>query len=217
MSTAPHKAGRDKIVSYQRTVQGALGRTEEARSSLVAELFTREGAEVEVIMPNGDLISARVTNWTLTDRRHRVHMKVGVAYGTDPEEVLDILLKVAQAHPDVLHTPSPCALFRGFGDSSLDFELRVWTQNTLRGWQAALQSDLSVAINKTLAERGIEIPFPQRDLHVRGVVPELQEVLREKARQQSGSRAPSDRKAPASASGTPAKDCQETSKSKDEQ
>lgn len=135
---------------------------------------------MEVIVPNSDLISERLTNWTLTDLRHRVQVKVGVAYGTDPEEVLDILMKVAQAHPDVLHTPSSRALFRGFEDSSL----RVWNQNTLRGWQATLQSDLSVAINKALAEKGIEIPFPQRDLHVRGVVPELQELLAETARQQ---------------------------------
>ncbi|MGE5238562.1 MAG: hypothetical protein ACM3ON_07155 [Chloroflexota bacterium] len=64
------------------------------------------------------------------------------------------------------------ALFKGFGDSSLDFELRVWTQNAERGWQAPIKSDLSVAINKALAEKGIEIPFPQRDLHLRSISPE---------------------------------------------
>jgi potassium-dependent mechanosensitive channel len=95
-----------------------------------------------------------------------------VAYGTNPEEVIEILMKVAQSHPDVLANPAPQAVFKGFGDSSLDFELRVWTQNTDRGWQGAIQSDLSVAINRALAEKGIEIPFPQRDLHLRSISPE---------------------------------------------
>jgi potassium efflux system protein len=132
---------------------------------------TRDGAEV--VVPNGELISGHVTNWTLSDRRHRVHVKIGVAYGTDPEKVLDILKKVSQSHPDVLDFPAPRALFRGFGDNSLDFELRVWTQNTERGWQAALKSDLSVAISKALVENGIEVPFPQRDLHLRSISPEV--------------------------------------------
>ena len=139
---------------------------------------TRDGAEV--VVPNGDLISGRVTNWTLSDARHRVKVEIGVAYGTDPEKVLNILMKAAQTHPDVLATPAPRALFRGFGESSLNFELRVWTQSTLRGWQAALKSDLSVVINKVLAQNGIEIPFPQRDLHLRSVMPELREAMIER-------------------------------------
>lgn len=139
---------------------------------------TRDGAEV--VVPNGELVSGRVTNWTLSDARHRIRIEVGVAYGTDPEKVIDILMKATQSHPDVLVTPAPRALFRGFGDSSLNFELRIWTQNTLRGWQAALKSDLTVAINKALAENGIEIPFPQRDLHLRSVMPKLREALTER-------------------------------------
>jgi potassium efflux system protein len=136
---------------------------------------TRDGAEV--VVPNGELISGHVANWTLSDRRHRVHVDIGVAYGTDPEKVLDILMKAAQSHPDVLVNPAPRALFKGFGDSSLDFELRVWTQNTERGWQAPLISDLSVAINKALAKNGIEVPFPQRDLHLRSISPEARADL----------------------------------------
>jgi potassium-dependent mechanosensitive channel len=112
---------------------------------------TRDGAGV--VVPNGDLISVYVTNWTLNDRKHRVHVETGVAYGTDPEELLNILVKVAQSHPDVLAFPALLALFKGFGDSSLDFELSVWTQN--------------------LAEKGIEMPFPQRDLHLRSISPEV--------------------------------------------
>jgi potassium efflux system protein len=128
---------------------------------------SRDGAEV--VVPNGNLISGYVTNWTLSDRRHRVHVRAGVAYGTNPEKVLDILAKVAKSHPDVLTFPAPQAIFKGFGESSLDFELRVWTQNTERGWEAEIRSDLFVAISKAMAENGIEIPFPQRDLHLRSV------------------------------------------------
>ena len=129
------------------------------RSSVVR---TFDGAEV--IVPNGDLISQQVTNWTLSDRHRRVEVKVGVAYGTDPERVLGILREVADAHPDVLGMPEPQTLFEGFGDSSLDFRLRVWIRDFERG--LPVRSELSVALNAALAAAGITIPFPQRDLHV---------------------------------------------------
>lgn len=125
----------------------------------------------DVIVPNGDLISARVTNWTLADKKRRIDFPVGVAYGTDPARVLEILLQVAKEHPEVLEDPEPEALFRSFGDSSLDFALRCWTESD-RGL-LPVQSDLAVAINAALAEAGIEIPFPQRDLHLRSVDPAI--------------------------------------------
>ena len=124
---------------------------------------TWEGAEV--IVPNANLISAEVINWTLSDERRRVDIPVGVAYGTDPGTVLGLLLSVAQHHPDVLNDPEPAALFLGFGDSSLDFELRAWTCADF----VRVGSELRVAISAALAEAGIEIPFPQRDLHLRSV------------------------------------------------
>lgn len=124
---------------------------------------TFDGAEV--IVPNGHLISERVTNWTLSDTHRRVDVSVGVAYGTDPERVLAILEEVAAAHPDVLTTPPPVTLFEGFGDSALDFRLRAWIRDFDRG--LSVRSELSVALDAALREAGIEIPFPQRDVHLR--------------------------------------------------
>ena len=125
---------------------------------------TYDGAEV--IVPNADLISKEVVNWTLSDRFKRLIIPVGVAYGTDPRAVLNLLVEVAREDPDVLSFPEPYALFRQFGDSSLNFELRCWC-----AFDVALgtNSRLNVGINDALAAAGIEIPFPQRDLHVRSV------------------------------------------------
>jgi len=129
------------------------------RSSTVR---TAEGAEV--IVPNGDLISQRVVNWTLSDRNRRIDLAVGVAYGTAPERVLALLERVGRAHPDTLADPEPLALLRGFGESSLDFELRIWSARPER--MLATRSELAVAVLSALVEEGIEVPFPQRDLRL---------------------------------------------------
>jgi small-conductance mechanosensitive channel len=121
----------------------------------------------EVIVPNANLISDQVTNWTLSDRQRRIELRVGVAYGTDPERVLALLLDVARSHPSVLDAPEPSALFLGFGDSALDFELRAWTGQGERFM--AIRSDLAVGVNRAFNEAGIAIPFPQRDLHVKSI------------------------------------------------
>jgi potassium efflux system protein len=121
----------------------------------------------EVIVPNGDLISTRVINWTLSDRRKRIKVPIGVAYGSDPEQVRETLLKVGADHPDTIDDPGPIALFIGFGNSSLDFELRVWTAEFDSGLR--IQSELGSSIYRALAEAGIEIPFPQQDVHLRSV------------------------------------------------
>jgi len=125
---------------------------------------TFDGAEV--IVPNGDLISGRVVNWTLSARRQRVTIPVGVAYGTDPNQVLGILRRLAAENEKVFKAPAPLALFRGFGESSLDFELRIFMDPSD---VLDVPSAVTVAINEALKEAGIEIPFPQRDLHLRGV------------------------------------------------
>jgi small-conductance mechanosensitive channel len=130
------------------------------RASVVS---TIEGAEV--IVPNANLISSEVINWTLSDNRRRLQVPVGVAYGTDPSVVIDILNRVAGDHPEVLTDPEPEALFLGFGDSALDFELRAWTTENF----VAVSSDLRVSIDDAFREQGIEIPFPQRDVHLRSV------------------------------------------------
>ncbi len=132
------------------------------RSSTVR---TFEGAEV--IVPNGQLISSQVVNWTLSDRHRRVELVVGVAYGTDPTTVLELLKRVALDHPEILRDPEPFITFDGFGDSSLNFKMRVWVASFEDGWR--VRSELAVAVNAALKEAGIQIPFPQRDLHVRSV------------------------------------------------
>ena len=112
--------------------------------------------------------SQRVTNWTANDRSVRITLPVGTAYSSDPETVKRLLLQVAGEHPDVLREPAPDVIFAGFGDSSLDFELRVWTMSQVRTPQI-LQSDMYFSIFKLFKQEGIEIPFPQRDLHLRTV------------------------------------------------
>lgn len=121
----------------------------------------------EIIVPNAMLVSEKVVNWSLTTTVARVVMPVGVAYGSDIELVLGILRETAEQHPDILDDPPPAPLFIGFGDSSLDFELRAWmadVNNRLR-----IRSELGQTIDRRFREQKVEIPFPQRDLHLRSV------------------------------------------------
>jgi small-conductance mechanosensitive channel len=134
------------------------------RSSTVR---TFDGAEV--IVPNANLISNEVTNWTLSDQRRRIEILVGVAYGTNPHQVLEILLDVVKQFPNLLTDPAPSALFLGFGESSLDFSLRAWTDNFDEFLTS--KSQLTLAVHDAIYAAGIEIPFPQRDLHLRSVDP----------------------------------------------
>jgi potassium-dependent mechanosensitive channel len=135
-----------------------------ARSSTI---LTFQGAEV--IVPNNNLVSNQVINWTLSSQWRRVDVPVGVAYGTDPERVIKLLVGVAESHPQVLLARPPLAFFLGFGESALKFELRFWAAQQDTWFQ--LQSDVTVAVAKALREAGIEIPFPQRDLHIRSIDP----------------------------------------------
>lgn len=162
------------ILAFERPIQegdiievGTLWGTVKEIGIRSSVIFTFDGAEVMV--PNGNLISNELINWTLTNQHRRVEAKVGVAYGTDPEKVLEILRKVSENEPDVLEEPASLALFSGFGDSSLDFKLLFWIANADR--RMIVQSKVHVAINKAIKEAGIEIPFPQRDLHLRSVDP----------------------------------------------
>lgn len=129
----------------------------------------------EIVIPNSDLISGEVTNWTLAERRARMKLPVGVAYGSDIEKVLKVLLTVANEHPMILTTPPPIGLFLAFGNSSLDFELRAWVADFDDRRQ--VQSELNQEINSEFADAGIEIPFPQSDLHIRTVDDEAANAL----------------------------------------
>jgi small-conductance mechanosensitive channel len=149
-------------VGDQVDVGGVLGEVKRigVRSSTIR---TFQGAEV--IVPNTDLASKQVTNWTLSDRARRYEIDVSVAYGSDPERVLRLLESAAADVPEVQAEPVPRALFTGFGDSSLDFRLFAWVESIDVGLQA--QNSLRMAVLRKLGEAGIEIPFPQRDLHIR--------------------------------------------------
>jgi potassium-dependent mechanosensitive channel len=135
--------------------------------STVIETF--DGSEL--IVPNSQLISEKVTNWTLTTTRSRVVMPVGVAYGSDLALVLRILEEAGENHPLVLPEPAPSSIFIGFGDSSLDFELRCWIADVKM--RLSVRSDIGQFIDRRFREEGVEIPFPQRDLHLRSVDGEL--------------------------------------------
>lgn len=126
----------------------------------------------ELIIPNKEFITGRVTNWTLSDPVNRLTIPVGVSYGSDPVQVREILLAVAGACPLVLETPKPKAIFRAFGASSLDFELRVFI-NDFDIWPR-LMNELHTGILAAFRSAGVEIPFPQQDLHVKSA-----DVIRE--------------------------------------
>ena len=121
----------------------------------------------EIVVPNSDLITKEVINWTRSDDTRRIEVLLGVAYGTEPKAVLPILLGAAAEHPLVFDEPEPRAQMLGFGESSLNFRLRCWTR--MQDW-VNTASDLYVAIEEELKTAGIRIPFPQRDLHVRSNV-----------------------------------------------
>jgi len=122
---------------------------------------TWEGAEV--IVPNGKLISSQVVNWTLSDRQRRLDIHVGVEYGNDPEKVVEILVKACAKHPGLMEHPEPTALFLGFGDFTLDFQLRAWTAES--GF-LKIKSELTMAVNKAISDAGIVIPVPKRDVRL---------------------------------------------------
>ena len=138
--------------------------------------WIRTNENVVIIVPNSEFINQRVTNWTANDRQVRISLPAGVSYNSDPKVVREVLLAVAKSHPDVLGDPSPEVIFVGLGDSSLNFELRVWTIQQVQT-PARLQSDLYFAIFQAFRKEHIEMPFPQRDLHIRSISDSLAAAL----------------------------------------
>ena len=165
------------VLAFERPIQ--VGDTIEAGTVMgtvtgigvrACTILTYEGSEV--IVPNSSLITNDVINWTLTDRRKRRDINVNVAYGSDPVEVMDLIKRVANEHPNVLKVPAPWALFDGFGDSSLNFRVRIWTTMDTG---MTTQSDVATKIYYALHDAGIEIPFPQQDVYLKSVPAELTE------------------------------------------
>ncbi len=132
-----------------------------ARSTCV-----RTNDNIDIIVPNAELISGRVTNWSQKDRRIRFRVPVGVAYGTDVDLAMGLMEEAGREVAEVLRSPAPAARFIAFGDSALELELRVWTVKRLHR-KGRLISDVNRAIYHKFAAHDIAIPFPQRDLHVK--------------------------------------------------
>lgn len=120
---------------------------------------------INIIVPNSELINNKVINWSYNDRRVRFKFPLGVSYKENPEKVRDIVLRVANKHKGVLNYPPPSLWFSGYGDSSLDFLLVLWTSSYIQ-IPEVLKSELYYEIFNVFTEKGIEIPFPQRDIHV---------------------------------------------------
>ena len=139
-------------------IQGTVRRIG-IRASVVR---TFSGAEI--IVPNAQLVTERVTNWTLSDRLRRIDLPVGVNYSAHPKKVIEMLETVARAHPRVLRQPPPQAFFTGYGDSSINFELRAWTDQ-FDQW-SQIRSDLAVAVYDAAHAAGMPFPFPQRDVRL---------------------------------------------------
>jgi potassium efflux system protein len=121
---------------------------------------------IAMIVPNAKFIEDTITNWSHGEPKVRFRIPVGVAYGSDVEKVRALLLEVAREHPQALSDPAPLIFFSGFGESSLNFELGVWSEE-MSYRPRRFRSDLNFAIERKLREAGIEIPFPQRDVHIR--------------------------------------------------
>jgi small-conductance mechanosensitive channel len=128
----------------------------------------RTNNNISIIVPNSEFINRSVINlinWSPSDPLVRIHVPVGVAYGSDVDRVTRTLQEVTQGMQDVLQEPPPEVRFSEFGDSSLNFELLVWTDKPTR--HPLLRSNLNYAIDAAFRLHGIEIPFPQRDVHIK--------------------------------------------------
>ena len=124
---------------------------------------------IAIIVPNSEFITSQVINWSRGDPKIRIHVPVGVAYGSDVPLVINSLFEVAQNHPGVLKHPPPKVWFKEFGNSSLDFEVLAWIPDPKK--RPDIISDLNKGIDDIFRKNKIQIPFPQRDLHIRSSVP----------------------------------------------
>jgi len=127
-------------------------------------VHTRQGADI--IVPNSQLITENVTNWTLSDLLRRIDLPVGVSYSSVPKNVMKVLERVAIDNPHILADPPPQALFMGYGDSSINFELRAWTDR-FDDWQL-IRSELATAVFDAIRAAGMSFPFPQREVRILG-------------------------------------------------
>ena len=169
------------ILMFERPIQpgdvveitGTSGRVREI-GMRATTIKTFDGADV--VVPNGTLLSEKLTNWTLLDRNRRLDIDIGVAYGSDPAQLAALLQRTALQTTGIVSNPEPVVLFLGFGASALNFGVRAWTYDYDNS--ATIRSDLVTRIYSALNEAGIEMPFPQQDIHLRSVSQEAVERLR---------------------------------------
>ena len=158
------------IILFERPIRVGDTVTVGADSGTVSRLQIRattitDWDNKEILVPNKNFITERVVNWTLSNEVTRVIAKVGVAYGTDLEQAREAITSAVESVPSVLETPAFSVFFLGFGDSSLDFEVRAFVDELNK--RLPTLHEINFAINSALPAAGIEIPFPQRDLHMR--------------------------------------------------
>ncbi|MEZ4660741.1 MAG: mechanosensitive ion channel [Caldilineaceae bacterium] len=152
-------------------VNGQRGEVKQLR---MRSTMLRTLDNTEIVVPNKNFLNSSISNYTQTDRVVRQLVNVGVSYSSDPTEVRDILLAIAERHGRVLNKPEPSVQFVNFGESSLDFQLLIYIDDPMAANR--IMSDLRFMIWNEFAKHRIEIPFPQRDLHIRSGLPEFVET-----------------------------------------
>jgi small-conductance mechanosensitive channel len=165
-------AERPITIGDRVEVAGVIGQVQQIRARSTV-ILTNDN--IAMIVPNTKFIDSPVTNWTYGDQRVRFRIPIGVAYGSDVKKVSAALIAAGQSHAHVLTEPGPSVFLKEFGESSINFELVVWSSE-MSHRPSRFKSDLNFAIEEKLREAGIEIPNPQRDLHIRSGVLKIETV-----------------------------------------
>lgn len=165
-----------RVGDFVELETGVLGEVKEIR---IRSTLIRTLGNEDILVPNSQFISNQVTNWTLGDDYRRINVEFGVAYGTDPHEVITAVTEAALLHPDAVQetNKTPGVIFAGFGDSSLNFKLVVWVKGDLVKKPGMASSNFLLMVHDVLRDKGIEVPFPQRDLHLRSGFEPLTRLL----------------------------------------
>jgi len=167
-----------KVGDYVNLKDGVVGKV---KKMSIRTTIIRDFEGIDTIVPNSDLIANRVETWTYSDDWRRLNVPFGVAYDSDPEEVVQLAMAAARevdiTQEDFMHPLR--VFFEGFGDNSLDFSIRPWCRISFLQTGSGITSDYYFALFKKLKEAGIAIPFPQQDLHLTSLAPEIIEKLRE--------------------------------------
>lgn len=153
--------GHLKVNDVVEMEDGVVGKVKEIQLR-TSKIETRD--DYIIIVPNHKLVNELIINWSHIESKTRFHINVGVAYGSDTKLVEEVLLKCADRHQDISTNPGPFVRFNDFGNSSLDFQLFFWTDKTFR--VENIKSSLRFRIDQEFRQKGIRIPFPQRDVHI---------------------------------------------------